>query len=203
MPTVTPDPVEPVPERDSALLFCGLPAADPETGVWDSTLLPNMMDTLTAHGMSAAFFLSEEQLLPAAETAREVCARGFTPGILITDGEDPLAQARRTADLYVQVLHTRIRPVCAPGLELTEAQKLALKAEGFLLWEADAAPYAEGMTIYRLNTTTRRLLDKAESDRTLLFTPNTVTADALPTICGYLTELHYTVRQVNDWTLPF
>ena len=86
---------------------------------------------------------------------------------------------------------------------LTEAQKLALKAEGFLLWEADAAPYAEGMTIYRLNTTTRRLLDKAESDRTLLFTPNTVTADALPTICGYLTELHYTVRPVNDWTLPF
>jgi len=142
-------------------------------------------------------------VLPAAETAREICARGFSPGILLTDGEDPLAQARRTVDLYVQVLHTRIRPVCAPGLELTEEQKAALEAEGFLLWEADAAPYTEGMTLYRLNTTTRRLLDKAEEAQTLLFTPNTVIADALPTICGDLTELHYTVRPINDWTQPF
>ena len=161
------------------------------------------MDTLTAHRMPAAFFLSEDEVLLAAETAREICARGFTPGILLTDGEDPVLQARRTADLYVQVLHTRIRTVCAPGLELTDVQKAALAAEGFLLWEADSAPYTAGMTIYRLNTATRRLLDNAENALTLLFTPNDVIADALPTICGYLTELHYTVRPVKDWTLPF
>ena len=161
------------------------------------------MDALAGQGLPAAFFLSEEEILPGAETAREMFARGFATGILLTDGEAPLLQARRTADLYAQILHTRIRLVCAAGLELTEAQKLALEADGFLLWEADAVPSAENVTAARWNRNVARLLEKAETVLVLQLPTAALVADALPGLAATLTAQNYTLRPLNDWTKPF
>ena len=201
---VDPTPPE-LPQRTTALLFTGLPEVLPadEQGNLPAQPFDRLLETLEGNRMSAAFFLRQEELRPGAETLRELCARGFSPGILLTDESDPLGQAKDCAALYAQLLHRRVRLVCAAGVELIDAQVEALTNAGFVLWTPTHAPDTGDLTSGKLISATQKALRSAPERSSMLLQPTAVTAESLPVICSYLLSQNFTVVPVNDWTAPF
>ncbi len=201
---VDPTPPE-LPRRTTALLFTGLPEVLPadETGTVPTQPFDRLLSTLEGNGMSAAFFLKQEELLPQAELLRELAARGFSPGILLTDGTDPVTQAKACSALYAQLLHRRIRLVCAYGLELTDGQTQALADAGFLLWTPAHDPDTGDLTSGKLISAAQKALRAAPERSAMLLHPTAVTAESLPVICSYLLAQNFTVAPVTDWTAPF
>lgn len=190
-------PVAPeVPQRTVSLLFTGLP----ETAEEDAEAL---LDTLESYSLQAAFFVAEADLIGQAETLRELYCRGHAVGILLTDGEAPLEQAQRCSAMLAQVLHLRVRTVCAYGLTLTDEQKTLLEENGFVLWEPTLDPYVEGITARKLNTNARRALRNAPEESSLRLLPDGVTLEALPLIYSYLVAQSFTVAPVREWTTPY
>lgn len=194
----SPEPPEELPPRRVSLLFTGLPA-----GETDGPRLHTMLDALESYGVKGAFFLREEELLPGAENLRELYCRGHAPGIWLTDGEMPLAQAQRCAELYAQLLHVRVRTVCAYGLELTQEQTDQLAGAGFRVWQPTYDPYAEDITAGKLNTAARKALRSAPEQSSLRLRCDTVTLEALPMLYSYLVAQNFTVAPVREWTEPY
>ena len=194
---VSPEPPAELPQRTVSLLFAGMPQGD--TGVQ----LYTMLDALESYGMKGAFFFTEEELLPAAESLRELYCRGHAPGVLITDGSLPLEQARRCAELYAQLLHVRVRTVCVYGVELTEEQTVALTQAGFEVWQPAYDPYEEGITAGKLNTAAQKALRSAPQQSSLRLQCDTVTLEALPMLYSYLEAQNFSVAPVNEWTKPY
>lgn len=196
---ITAPPVEELPQRTVSLLFTGLPE---KTGEDEGPLLPTLLEMLESYSLQAAFFAEEDRLTEEAEALRELYCRGHAVGILLTDGEAPLEQAQRCAELLGQVLHIRVRTVCASGLTLTDAQKTQLAENGFVLWEPTLEPYGEEMTAKRLNTGVRRALRGAPEQSSLQLRPDSLTLEALPLIYSYLVAQNFTVAPVREWTEP-
>lgn len=194
-----------LPQRTTALLFTGLPEVLPadEQGVTPTQPFDRLLDTLEGNQMSAAFFFRQEELLPGAGILRELTARRFPVGILLTDGEDPLAQAQACSALYAQLLHRRVRLVCDTGLELTDLQKQALADAGFVLWSPLHDPDTGELTSGKLISAAQKALRAAPEQSSLRLFPTAVTAESLPVICSYLLSQNFTVSPVNDWTAPF
>lgn len=189
-----------VPQRTVSLLFTGLPETA-EDGA--EALLPTLLDTLESYSLQAAFFVAEEGLAGQGETLRELYCRGHAVGILLTDGEAPLEQAQRCGAVLAQVLHIRVRTVCAYGLTLTDEQKTLLEENGFVLWEPTLDPYAEGITARKLNTNARRALRNAPEESSLHLQPDGVTVEALPLLSSYLVAQGFTVAPVREWMTPY
>ena len=196
---VSPEPPAELPQRTVSLLFTGMPVEEGE----DTVQLHTLLDALESYGLKGGFFLAEDQLLPAAETLRELYCRGHAPGIWLTDGEKPLEQAQRCAQLYAQLLHIRVRTVCAYGLELTEEQIAALAQAGFVVWQPAYDPYAEDITAGKLNTAARKALRSAPEQSSLRLQCDAVTLEALPMLYSYLVAQNFTVAPVNEWTEPY
>lgn len=195
---VSPEPPEELPSRKVSLLFTGLPA-----GETDGPQLYTVLDALESYSVRGAFFLREEELLPGAENLRELYCRGHAPGIWLTDGELPLAQAQRCAELYAQLLHVRVRTVCVYGLELTQEQLDQLAGAGFRVWQPTYDPYAEDITAGKLNTAARKVLRSAPEQSSLRLQCDTVTLEALPMLYSYLVAQNFTVAPVREWTEPY
>lgn len=189
-----------VPQRTVSLLFTGLPETA-EDGA--EALLPTLLDTLESYSLQAAFFVAEEGLAGQGETLRELYCRGHAVGILLTDGEAPLEQAQRCGAVLAQVLHIRVRTVCAYGLTLTDEQKTLLEENGFVLWEPTLDPYAEGITARKLNTNARRALRNAPEESSLHLQPDGVTVEVLPLLSSYLVAQGFTVAPVREWMTPY
>ena len=193
---VSPEPPVELPPRTVSLLFTGLPAQE-------ELQLPALLDALDSYGLKGGFFLREEELLPAAESLRELYCRGFTPGIWLTDGGEPLIQVQRCAELYAQLLHIRVRTVCVYGLELSEEQRAALSQAGFVVWEPAYDPYTDGITAGKLNTAARKVLRTAPEQSSLRLRCDAVTLEVLPMLYSYLEAQNFTVAPVNEWTTPY
>lgn len=194
---VSPEPPVELPPRTVSLLFTGLPQPEEELS------METLLDGLESYGLKGGFFLREEELLPAAETLRELYCRGHAPGIWLTDGEMPLTQAQRCAELYAQLLHIRVRTVCVYGLELTEEQRAALTQAGFVVWEPTYDTYEEEITARKLNTAARKVLRTAPEQSSLRLRCDAVTLEALPMLYSYLEAQNFTVAPVNEWTMPY
>ena len=201
------EPTTPVtpPQRTLSLLFTGLPEVLPpdESGNLPTQPLSSILSTLEGHDMPAAFFLSQEELLPGAETLRELVSRGFTVGILLTDSADPTADAQACSELYAQLLHQRVRLVCDAGLELTEEQKTALSEAGFVLWSPALDPDTRELTTSKLLSAARQAIRSAPEQASLRLYPSDDTAEILPVICSYLLAQNFTAAPVNEWTTPY
>lgn len=193
---VSPEPPVELPPKTVSLLFTGMPAQE-------ELHMETLLDGLESYGLKGGFFLREEELLPAAETLRELYCRGHAPGIWLTDGEMPLTQAQRCAELYAQLLHIRVRTVCVYGLELTEEQLDALKKAGFVVWQPAYDPYAEDITASKLNTAVRKVLRTAPEQSSLRLRCDTVTLEVLPMLYSYLEAQNFTVAPVSEWTTPY
>ena len=198
------DPVV-VPPRTTALLFTGLPevlSAD-ENGNLPTQPLSSLLSVLEGNTMPAAFFLKQEELLPGAETLRELVSRGFSVGILLSATEDPVGEAQACSQLYAQLLHQRVRLVCSAGLELTEEQKTALADVGFVLWSPSLDPDTGDLSSGKLLSAAQKALRNAPEQSSLRLYPTDLTAEILPVICSYLLAQNFTASPINEWTAPF
>lgn len=198
------DPVV-VPPRTTALLFTGLPEVLPadENGNLPTQPLSSLLSVLEGNTMPAAFFLKQEELLPGAETLRELVSRGFSVGILLSSAEDPVAEAQACSQLYAQLLHQRVRLVCSAGLELTEEQKTALADVGFVLWSPSLDPDTGDLSSGKLLSAAQKALRNAPEQSALRLYPTDLTAEILPVICSYLLAQNFTASPINEWTAPF
>lgn len=198
------DPVV-VPPRTTALLFTGLPEVLPadENGNLPTQPLSSLLSVLEGNTMPAAFFLKQEELLPGAETLRELVSRGFSVGILLSSAEDPVAEAQACSQLYAQLLHQRVRLVCSAGLELTEEQKTALAEAGFVLWSPSLDPDTGDLSSGKLLSAAQKALRNAPEQSSLRLYPTDLTAEILPVICSYLLAQNFTASPINEWTAPF
>lgn len=198
------DPVV-VPPRTTALLFTGLPEVLPadENGNLPTQPLSSLLSVLEGNTMPAAFFLKQEELLPGAETLRELVSRGFSVGILLSSAEDPVAEAQACSQLYAQLLHQRVRLVCSAGLELTEEQKTALADAGFVLWSPSLDPDTGDLSSGKLLSAAQKALRNAPEHSSLRLYPTDLTAEILPVICSYLLAQNFTASPINEWTAPF
>jgi len=200
-------PTEPVvlPQRTTALLFTGLPEVllPDDSGNLPTQPLASLLSVLEGNNMPAAFFLRQEELLPGAETLRELVCHGFAVGILLTQTEDPVAEARACSDLYAQLLHQRVRLVCSAGLELTEEHKTALADAGFLVWTPTHDPDTGDLSSAKLLNATQKALRNAPEQSSLRLYPTNLTAEILPVVCSYLLAQNFTTSTINDWTTPF
>ena len=198
------DPVV-VPPRTTALLFTGLPEVLPadENGNLPTQPLSSLLSVLEGNTMPAAFFLKQEELLPGAETLRELVSRGFSVGILLSSAEDPVAEAQACSQLYAQLLHQRVRLVCSAGLELTEEQKTALADAGFVLWTPTLDPDTGDLSSGKLLSAAQKALRNAPEQSSLRLYPTDLTAEILPVICSYLLAQNFTASPINEWTAPF
>lgn len=198
------DPVV-VPPRTTALLFTGLPEVLPadENGNLPTQPLSSLLSVLEGNTMPAAFFLKKEELLPGAETLRELVSRGFSVGILLSSAEDPIAEAQACSQLYTQLLHQRVRLVCSAGLELTEEQKTALADAGFVLWSPSLDPDTGDLSSGKLLSAAQKALRNAPEQSALRLHPTDLTAEILPVICSYLLAQNFTASPINEWTAPF
>ena len=192
---------EPPPERNLAIMFTDIPQE--QENVQASPLVPAIIDSLIEYELQAGFFFSEDQLLPNFENLREIYGRGFYPGIRLTDGEKPLEQAQRCSQLYAQLLHVRVRLVCAPDLELTDEQKAALTDAGFLYWEPDHRPDTGDITANKLISETKKTLKTADTNSTLQLYMTQTTMDILPTLYSYLTAQNFHTVPLDELTMPF
>ncbi len=184
-----------LPVRYTRLLFTGLPQKE---GAGE--ILSDILSTLERFSIPAAFFLSEEDTAEGAESLREICGRGFTPGIWITDGENPLEQAQRVAQWCVQTGHLRVRLVCCSGLTLTDQQREGLEAAGFVLWSPNLDPYSSGQR--RLLTRVQQSLRNAPDQSALQLKADEATRDNLVLICSYLSGQNFVAQPVEEWTQP-
>ena len=198
------DPVV-VPPRTTALLFTGLPEVLPadENGNLPTQPLSSLLSVLEGNTMPAAFFLKQEELLPGAETLRELVSRGFSVGILLSATEDPVGEAQACSQLYAQLLHQRVRLVCSAGLELTEEQKTALAEAGFVLWSPSLDPDTGDLSSGKLLSAAQKALRNAPEQSALRLYPTDLTAEILPVICSYLLAQNFTASPINEWTAPF
>ena len=198
------DPVV-VPPRTTALLFTGLPEVLPadENGNLPTQPLSSLLSVLEGNTMPAAFFLKQEELLPGAETLRELVSRGFSVGILLSSAEDPVAEAQACSQLYAQLLHQRVRLVCSAGLDLTEEQKTALAEAGFVLWAPTLDPDTGDLSSGKLLSAAQKALRSAPEQSALRLYPTDLTAEILPVICSYLLAQNFTASPINEWTAPF
>ena len=198
------DPVV-IPQRTTALLFTGLPEVLPvdENGNLPTQPLTSLLSVLEGNNMPAAFFLRQEELVPGAETLRELVSRGFSVGILLSGSEDPVAEAQACSQLYAQVLHQRIRLVCSAGLELAEEQQAALIEAGFVLWTSTLDPDTGDLSSGKLLSAAQKALRNAPEQSSLRLYPTDVTAEILPVICSYLLAQNFTASPINEWTAPF
>ncbi len=198
------DPVV-VPPRTTALLFTGLPEVLPadENGNLPTQPLSSLLSVLEGNTMPAAFFLKQEELLPGAETLRELVSRGFSVGILLSATEDPVEEAQACSQLYAQLLHQRVRLVCSAGLELTEEQKTALADAGFVLWSPSLDPDTGDLSSGKLLSAAQKALRNAPEQSALRLYPTDLTAEILPVICSYLLAQNFTASPINEWTAPF
>ena len=198
------DPVV-VPPRTTALLFTGLPEVLPadENGNLPTQPLSSLLSVLEGNTMPAAFFLKQEELLPGAETLRELVSRGFSVGILLSSAEDPVAEAQACSQLYAQLLHQRVRLVCSADLELTDTQKIALAEAGFVLWSPTLDPDTGDLSSGKLLSAAQKALRNAPEQSSLRLYPTDLTAEILPVICSYLLAQNFTASPINEWTAPF
>ena len=194
---VSPEPPVELPPRTVSLLFADMARGEAAFPLY------TMLDALESYDMKGAFFFSEEELLPAAESLRELYCRGHAPGILLTDGALPLEQALRCAELYAQLLHIRVRTVCVYGVELAEEQKSALTQAGFEVWQPTYDPYDEEITAGKLNNAAQKVLRSAPEQSSLRLQCDTITLEALPMLYSYLEAQNFTVAPVNEWTKPY
>lgn len=198
------DPVV-VPPRTTALLFTGLPEVllPDENGILPTQPLTSLLSVLEGNSMPAVFFFRQDELLSGAETLRELVSRSFSVGILLSNTQDPVAEAQACSQLYAQLLHQRVRLVCSAGLELTEEQKTALAEAGFVLWTPTLDPDTGDLSSGKLLSAAQKALRSAPEQSSLRLYPTDLTAEILPVICSYLLAQNFTASPINEWTAPF
>lgn len=201
VPPVDPEPENPNDEQKvPKLVFLEF-----EGALNDAT--ERILDILSVRGYTASFFVSEADT-PKEDTLRRVFAEGHTIGIFASKEKAASADMmresiERTSDAVRGVLHTRPRLLCVPDVaELDTAQRDALIADGYRIWEANADPYADDRTATGIRLNVERLLQRMTRSAVIRLTSNDAVAEALPGILDYLKNEGATVLAIREWDTP-
>lgn len=164
-----------------------------------------ILNTLEKRGYPSAFFLPAENPSAEPDLLRRIYVSGFTVGLLLTTvPDDPTALLTKANEQLCSVLHTKTRLVCvADGADtLSKAQRNAIVAAGFRLWDTNIDPDPDTSSASALYTSCRRLLSKTTRVTVVHLCCNTSVREALLKICIWLENNKYSVLTMNEWDTP-
>lgn len=188
-PDETPIPkVEEKPARKPArvyLTFCGAP--DKNTAA--------VLDTLSESGRTAAFFLPVKSADWTDDTVRRIAAEGHTLALLLDADEkasgDALVEQLTLANERLRLLtgvQTRIVSVSTGCARLSRAQRDALIAAGYRLWDATLDAGDEKGTAARAYAETAQRFSETDAAVVLRLHHSAATAEALAALSAYMTR---------------
>lgn len=188
-PDETPIPkVEEKPKRKPArvyLTFCGAP--DKNTAA--------VLDTLSESGRTAAFFLPVKSADWTDDTVRRIAAEGHTLALLLDADEkasgDALVEQLTLANERLRLLtgvQTRIVSVSTGCAQLSRAQRDALIAAGYRLWDATLDAGDEKGTAVRAYAETAQRFSETDAAVVLRLHHSAATAEALSALSAYMTR---------------
>ena len=188
-PDETPIPkVEEKPARKPArvyLTFCGAP--DKNTAA--------VLDTLSESGRTAAFFLPVKSADWTDDTVRRIAAEGHTLALLLDADEkasgDALVEQLTLANERLRLLtgvQTRIVSVSTGCAQLSRAQRDALIAAGYRLWDATLDAGDEKGTAARAYAETAQRFSETDAAVVLRLHHSAATAEALAALSAYMTR---------------
>ena len=186
-PDETPIPkVEEKPKRKPArvyLTFCGAP--DKNTAA--------VLDTLSESGRTAAFFLPVKSADWTDDTVRRIAAEGHTLALLLDEDEkasgDALVEQLTLANERLRLLtgvQTRIVSVSTGCAQLSRAQRDALIAAGYRLWDATLDAGDEKGTAARAYAETAQRFSETDAAVVLRLHHSAATAEALSALSAYM-----------------
>ena len=188
-PDETPIPkVEEKPARKPSrvyLTFCGAP--DKNTAA--------VLDTLRECGRTAAFFLPVKSADWTDDTVRRIAAEGHTLALLLDADEkasgDALVEQLTLANERLRLLtgvQTRIVSVSTGCAQLSQAQRDALIAAGYRLWDATLDAGDEKGTAVRAYAETAQRFSETDAAVVLRLHHSAATAEALAALSAYMTR---------------
>ena len=188
-PDETPIPkVEEKPARKPSrvyLTFCGAP--DKNTAA--------VLDTLSESGRTAAFFLPVKSTDWTDDTVRRIAAEGHTLALLLDADEkasgDALVEQLTLANERLRLLtgvQTRIASVSTGCAQLSRAQRDALIAAGYRLWDATLDAGDEKGTAARAYAETAHRFSETDAAVVLRLHHSAATAEALAALSAYMTR---------------
>ena len=188
-PDETPIPkVEEKPARKPSrvyLTFCGAP--DKNTAA--------VLDTLRECGRTAAFFLPVKSADWTDDTVRRIAAEGHTLALLLDADEkasgDALVEQLTLANERLRLLtgvQTRIVSVSTGCAQLSRAQRDALIAAGYRLWDATLDAGDEKGTAVRAYAETAQRFSETDAAVVLRLHHSAATAEALAALSAYMTR---------------
>ena len=167
------------------LTFCGAP--DKNTAA--------VLDTLSESGRTAAFFLPVKSTDWTDDTVRRIAAEGHTLALLLDADEkasgDALVEQLTLANERLRLLtgvQTRIASVSTGCAQLSRAQRDALIAAGYRLWDATLDAGDEKGTAARAYAETAQRFSETDAAVVLRLHHSAATAEALSALSAYMTR---------------
>ena len=167
------------------LTFCGAP--DKNTAA--------VLDTLSESGRTAAFFLPVKSADWTDDTVRRIAAEGHTLALLLDADEkasgDALVEQLTLANERLRLLtgvQTRIVSVSTGCAQLSRAQRDALIAAGYRLWDATLDAGDEKGTAARAYAETAQRFSETDAAVVLRLHHSAATAEALAALSAYMTR---------------
>lgn len=181
------------------LTFYGAPTAN----------TPAVLDALSAAARQAAFFLPVNTASWADDTVRRIVAQGHTPALLLdvdaqTDSAamvDSLAAANERLTLLTGV-STRIVSNDSGCAALTEAQRNALIAAGYRLWDATLDAGDASQSAARAYATTAQYFTSTSATVVVRLHHSRATAQTVQSLVGYMSRQNIPTLRITLSTTP-
>ena len=154
-----------------------------------------VLDTLSESGRTAAFFLPVKSADWTDDTVRRIAAEGHTLALLLDADEkasgDALVEQLTLANERLRLLtgvQTRIVSVSTGCAQLSRAQRDALIAAGYRLWDATLDAGDEKGTAARAYAETAQRFSETDAAVVLRLHHSAATAEALSALSAYMTR---------------
>ena len=154
-----------------------------------------VLDTLSESGRTAAFFLPVKSADWTDDTVRRIAAEGHTLALLLDEDEkasgDALVEQLTLANERLRLLtgvQTRIVSVSTGCAQLSRAQRDALIAAGYRLWDATLDAGDEKGTAARAYAETAQRFSETDAAVVLRLHHSAATAEALSALSAYMTR---------------
>ena len=156
---------------------------------------PDILDALKQDGRTAAFFLPADTAEWTDDTVRRIAAEGHTLALLLDADEkasgDALVEQLTLANERLRLLtgvQTRIVSVSTGCAQLSRAQRDALIAAGYRLWDATLDAGDEKGTAARAYAETAQRFSETDATVVLRLHHSAATAEALAALSAYMTR---------------
>ncbi len=163
-----------------------------------------ILDTLSETGRTAAFFLPTESAAWSDDTVRRIAAEGHTLALLLDADEkasgEALVERLTLANERLRLLtgmQTRIVSVSTGCAKLSDAQRDALIAAGYRLWDTTLDAGDEKGTAARAYAVTAQHFSETDATVVLRLHHSAATAEALSSLSAYMTRQSIPVATIS------